>query len=229
MHWAKFARYAPFIGLPATQTALREFYENNYPAHFTGVARGLLPSNINTFYDMYLEERAGWSHAPQDVITTDFVNFTFVAEEHALAGEPFTLVDETDGLFLYEDTSLADQTPFPELQAQTGDLSVSENVGYPSDLVVPYNPAFPEDSPTRRRFSVPLVDCGNFGAPDANGIIEADILSFVDVYLMQPPSPQCGLGGGDQCNNANITNATVFTELVGKSDFQETEFPELVR
>lgn len=219
--------YAPFIGFPATLTALSEFYQTNYPIHFQNVAGGSVPGNINSFYEMYLEERAGWSHAAQEISSTTLnpIFFTLETTVHAAAGEPLTLVDDSDpgGTIVYEDASLANRTPSPELQLQIPDFFDTNNVGYPAGLVNP------DDTTTRRRFSVPLVDCGNFGAPNADGIIEANILEFVDMYLMQPPSPECGLGGGDQCNNANITKATIFTEFVGTSVYQENEFPELVR
>lgn len=209
---------APFIGNPATLTALTHFYQDNYPNHYQYLGAQSLPGNVQSFYDLYLEERSGWTHATQAII--DYPAPFFFPVPIANLGDALTLSGE--------DASLAAYTPSPELVFQTGDLWDDNpdggiQVGYPANLVNP------DDSVTRRRYSVPLIDCSQLDSPNADGILEADVLEFVDMFLMQPPRPECGAPGDDQCSNANVTKATVFTEFVGKSAYVENTFPELVR
>lgn len=209
--------FAPFIGFPATQTALNNFYQKNYPNHYQYLGGQSVPGNVQSFYDLYLEERTGWSHATQAII--DYPAPFFFPVPIANVGDSLTLSGE--------DASLAAYTPSPELVFQTGDLwddnPDNTPAGYPANLVSP------DDNVTRRRLSVPLVDCSQMGSPNADGILEVDVLEFVDMFLMQPPRPECGGPGNDQCINANISKATVFTEFVGKSTYVENTFPELVR
>lgn len=210
----------PFIGHPANLTQLTNFYEYNYPVHFFKVGGQTVPGNVFDFYDMYLEERSGWTHASQQITTTTFIPpFTFNTTVDAEAGESLAVSGE--------DASLAAYTPSPDLTFQTGDLYEDNptglQIGYPANLVSP------DDNLTRRRFSVPLVDCSTMSSPDDDGVFEADILEFVDMYLLQPPRVECGVPGNDQCNNADITSATVMTEFVSKSDYIQNTFPELVR
>ncbi len=211
--------FAPFIGYPATQTALNHFYQDNYPNHYQYIGGQSVPGHVQSFYDLYLEERSGWTHSPQAII--DYPAPFFFPTPIAAVGDALTLSGE--------DASLAAYTPSPELIFQTDDLWDDNpdgvQAGYPANLVSP------DDNVTRRRMSVPLVDCspGALSDPDGDGIMEVDVLEFVDMFLMQPPRPECGSPGDDQCANANISNATVFTEFVGKSAYVENTFPELVR
>ena len=216
---------APYIGSPATTTALNAFYQDNYPNHFAYVSGnvGVGPS-VLSFFDVYLQERDIWTHATTQLSSSffDFTTYQFVTVTHANAGDPLTMSGE--------DASLADQTPFPEYLNQTADLYIdtgpasdaSNSVGYDSNLVDP------DDPTTRRRMSIPLVDCSGMTDPDGDGIFDADVLEFVDMYLMQPPRPVC-LNGTDQCNNADIVSSTVFTEFVEKTVYIKNTFPELVR
>lgn len=212
--------YGPYIGYAPTLTSLTNFYQNNYPTHFQYPGQQNVPPQVQTFYDMYLEERS-WTHAATNIVVIGPPLPPFFIPQPvqiAAAGDALTLSGE--------DASLALFTPSPQLQEQTGDLSNEpENVGYPVGLVGP------DDAVTRRRMSVPLVDCsaGALTDPDGDGIFEVEVLEFVDVFLLQPPRPECGVPGVDQCNNADVTSATVMTELVGKSIYLENTFPELVR
>lgn len=208
--------YAPFIGFSPNLTQLTSYYQKNYEVHFQFVGGQNVPPFVQSFYDMYLEER-DWTHAAQDVTTTGFIPFPPFSQTtvHAPAGQSLA--------FSGEDASLASFTPSPHLQEQTGDLYQSNGVGYPTGLVNP------DETLTRRRISVPMVDCSALGNPDADGMLEVDVLDFVDMFILQPPRPECGVGGSDQCNNANVTSATVLTEFVSKTDYTKNTFPELVR
>ncbi len=214
---------APYIGNPATQTALNQFYQENYPDHYEQVNGGLGVDGLTqSFYDMYLQERAGWTHAslPVTQTTFNFTTFQFETTTVVAAGNPLTMTP-FDGSNP-EDASLATTTPPFELEPHNNELSGS--AGYNTAFVDPD----PANQPTRRRLSVPLVDCDAMTDPDGDGIFEADVLEFVDVFLMQPPRPVC-LNGTDQCNNSDIISSTVFTELIGKTNYVLNDFPELVR
>lgn len=210
--------YAPFIGFPSTLTQLTNYYQENYEVHFQFVGGQNVPAFVQSFYDMYLEER-DWTHAAEDVTSTGFIPFPPFSQTtvHALAGQSLTMSGE--------DASLALFTPSPHLTQQTDDLHASYNVdvGYPTGLVNP------DETLTRRRISVPMIDCSALDTPDADGMLEVDVLDFVDMFLLQPPRPECGVGGDDQCNNADVTSATVLTEFVSKTDYTKNTFPELVR
>ena len=214
---------APFIGNPATQTALNQFYQENYPDHYEHVNNGLGVDGLTqSFYDMYLQERSGWTHASLPITSTvfNFTTFQFETTTVVAAGAPLTMIPY-DGA-TPEDASLAATTPPNELESHTNELGGT--AGYPSGIV----DADPFNQPTRRRLSVPLVNCDAMTDPDGDGIFEADVLEFVDVFLMQPPRPVC-LNGTDQCNNSDIISSTVFTELIGKTNYVLNDFPELVR
>ena len=219
---------APYIGQPAIISGdLQEYYEENYPEHYLHVNGGLnLDTSVDKFFDLYLIERSEWTHTPLEIQYTtteptgeppyfDYTTFQWVTPEEEVthtipAGSPLS-VTKADG-------SLAEFTPSPEQTQQIGD---HEHANYP--LLVN-----PDDNQHRRRMSVPLVDCNNMNFDPTTGVAEVEVLEFVDMYLLQPPRAFCP-GGGTMCNNDLVTSVTIFTEFVEKSDYIETEYPELVR
>ena len=217
---------APYIGQAALSSDdLQEYYEENYPLHYLHVNGGLnLDSLIDSFFDLYLVERSEWTHTPVDLVynTPDpdgtpvfnYTTFTFEVPEITV-----TLPAGSSLAVTGEDGSLADMTPSPHLATQIGD---DEHANYP--LAVN-----PDDAQYRRRMSVPLVNCSNMDFDASTGVAEVEILEFVDMYLLQPPRAICDASGTDQCNNQDLMSASVFTEFLGKSDYIETEYPELVR
>lgn len=217
----------PYIGTWASGSSdLEEYYQENYPEHYLHVNGGLnLDASINSFFDLYLVERSEWTHAKTDIVYTeagepyfDYVTFTWVTPP----GDTVTIPAGTSLSVTRADGSLADLTPSPEQATQIGHEDLDdEHANYP----LPVNP---DDTQYRRKMSVPLVDCSNMSFDPTTGVADVEVLEFVDMYLLQPPRVFCP-GGGEMCNNANISSVSVFTEFVEKSDYVKTEYPELVR
>ncbi len=231
---------APYIGPPAyLSDDLQEYYEENYPNHFLHVNGGLnLDSSIGSFFDMYLVERSEWTHTPVDIVYTENVPTGVIISQgyYNLFGEWVPPVEETVEVtqtipagsslaVTHEDGSLATVTPSPMQTTQISESGVVEDTEIDANYPLPVNP---DDSQTRRRMSVPLVNCANMDFDPVTGAAEVEVLEFVDMYLIQPPRAFCS-GGGTMCNNADVTSASVFTEFVEKSVYIETEYPELVR
>ena len=200
------------IGPPATYTEVVEYYISNFFNHFVYIA-GTAPPPISlaSFHDAYL-----WERGDPDDSSSYWFHSDYAIPGVFGAGGSLAVTGE--------DASLASITPFGTSHE---DLGLSHK-GYTNFLNEPTNPVSPGDTSERRRMSVTVVNCGTIAQDPEDGLWKAEVVDFIDLHLLQPPSPTCA-GGGSDCANNLLVNSRIYTEYIDISDYEKVDYPVLVR
>ena len=227
-----------WISLPITRQQVSEYYITNFDHSYAYSTTGNLwaiaaaaPTNaeLASVVSASEPELAEWHHA-QSIIGI-FPRGTSLALSGEDASLTMYLEPQIDGIpqeqwqpCIDDDTGAyadcdGDGLPYDPV-TNTGDLE-------PAYSQYTYNIAGEFYDNQRRHIDVTVVNCGAVET-DADGLTQAEVVGFAELYLLTPPKADCG-DGSEDCPNPDLASSDIYVEFVGTPSLEEDHYAVLVR